>query len=158
MALSDPIVSGPRRVCRRNPLGLQDFGRRVRTKARSMAAVFGSAASLSGLGGRTPDIGGAEAAKIHRVALIHVEKVRSQFLSLRQPVQALCSPGQTRSQASPEAVAISNLSSRLSTGRTGVLFSEAPISLRTSGLHPFGTVLEIRSCRVTYEPRRKVIF
>lgn len=77
---------------------------------------------------------------------------------LRQLVQILCFPGRIRSQASPEAVAISNLSFGLSTGKTALLFSEGPISLRTSGLHSFGTVLEIRSFRVTYERQRKVVW
>jgi hypothetical protein len=57
----------------------------------------------------------------------------------------------------PAAAAISNLSSGLPTGRTATLFSGRPVSLRTSGPHPLGTVLEIRSFRVTYEPQRKVV-
>ena len=58
--------------------------------------------------------------------------------------------GRTRWQLSPIAVAISNLSSGLPNGRTALLFSERSVSLRTSRLHRFGTVLEIRSFRVTW--------
>src|SRR4030081_2738396 len=75
--------------------------------------------------------------------LVYVEKVRSQFLSLRQLAQGRVFSGRTRGQLSPAAVAISNLGSGLLTGRTALLFSEGPISLRTSGLRPFSTVLEI---------------
>ncbi len=38
-----------------------------------------------------------------------------------------------------------------------VLFSETPVFLRTSELRPFGTVLKIRSFRVTYELRGKEV-
>jgi hypothetical protein len=50
------------------------------------------------------------------------------------------------------------LSSVLLTGRTALLFSERPVSLRTSGLDPFATVLKIRLFRATYEPQRKVVW
>jgi hypothetical protein len=40
-------------------------------------------------------------------------------------------------------------------GRVGLLFSERPASLRSSGLHRFDTVLEIPTFRATYEPREK---
>src|SRR6266852_694673 len=42
----------------------------------------------------------------------------------------------------PIFIAISNLSSGLLTSRIALLFSERPISLRTSGLRQFSTVLE----------------
>jgi hypothetical protein len=54
-------------------------------------------------------------------------------------------------------VAISNLSSGLPTRPNALLFSETPVSLRTSGLRPVGTVLEIRSFRVTWELQRKEV-
>jgi hypothetical protein len=47
-------------------------------------------------------------------------------------------------QFGPVAAAISHLSSGLTIGRAGSFFSERPISLRSSGLCGFGTVLEIR--------------
>src|SRR5258707_7460026 len=53
--------------------------------------------------------------------------------------------------------AISHLSSGLPIGRAGLLFSERPVSLRSSGLHPFGTVLEIRTSGVTYELQQKYV-
>jgi hypothetical protein len=87
--------------------------------------------------------------------LPRVEKVRLQFLSLRQLAQARVFSGRSRWQLSPVAVAISNSSSGLRTRTNALLFSETPVSLRTSGLRPFGTVLEIRSLRVTYELQRK---
>ena len=37
------------------------------------------------------------------------------------------------------------------------MFSERPVSLRSSGLHPFGTVLEIRTFGATYEFQRKEV-
>jgi len=37
------------------------------------------------------------------------------------------------------------------------LFSGRPVSLRSSGLHPFGTVLEIRMFGVTYKVQRKEV-
>jgi len=55
-----------------------------------------------------------------------------------------------RWQFGPVGVAVSNLSSGLPPGRIGPLFSERPVSLRTSGLHPDSTVLGIRSFRATY--------
>jgi hypothetical protein len=81
--------------------------------------------------------------------LIYAEKVRCQFLSLRQPGRLQVFSERSPWQISPVYVAISNLSSELPTGGIGLFFSERPISLRTSGLHPFGTVLKIRSFRGT---------
>jgi hypothetical protein len=58
---------------------------------------------------------------------------------------------------SPVTAAISHLSSGLLIGRVGLLFSERPVSLRSSGLHRFGTILEIRTFRITYDFRRKEV-
>ena len=41
--------------------------------------------------------------------------------------------------------------------QSGPLFSERPVSLRSYGLHPFGTVLEIRTLGATYEFQRKEV-
>jgi len=49
------------------------------------------------------------------------------------------------------------LSSRLPIGKASLLFSEGPVSLRSSGLHPFGTVLEIRTFGATYGLQRKEV-
>ena len=73
------------------------------------------------------------------------EKVRSQFLSLRQIALGRVFSGRTRWQFSPVTVAISRLSFGLPIGGAGLLFSERPASLRSSGLHRFGTVLENRN-------------
>jgi hypothetical protein len=89
--------------------------------------------------------------------LAYVEKVRSQFLSLRQITRGRVFSGRSHWQSSPISVAISNLSSGLRTGRTVLLFSKKPVSLRTSVLYPFGTVLEIQSFRVTYELQLKEV-
>src|SRR5882672_6452426 len=70
--------------------------------------------------------------------------------SLRQLAQGRVFSGQPRWQFGPVAVAVSNLSSGLPPGRNGPLFSERPVSLRTSGLHLDSTVLGIRSFRATY--------
>jgi hypothetical protein len=77
------------------------------------------------------------------------EKVGSQFLSLRQLSQSRVFSRRVRWQLSPVVLAISNSSSGLPTGKVALFFSEMPVSLRTSGLHPFGTVLKIRSFRGT---------
>src|SRR3979411_1281621 len=79
----------------------------------------------------------------------YVEKVRPQFLSLRQLSQSRVFSRRVRWQLSPVVLAISNSSSGLPTGKVALFFSEMPVSLRTSGLHPFGTVLKIRSFRGT---------
>jgi hypothetical protein len=47
--------------------------------------------------------------------------------------------GQTHWQLNPVAVAISNLRSGLRAGRTALLFSERPLSLRTSGPTRYGS-------------------
>src|SRR3981081_2583148 len=81
----------------------------------------------------------------------YVEKVRSQFLSLRQLAQGRVFSGRSRWQLGPIATPVSNLGSGLPTGRTAPLFSEKPVSLRTSGLHRNGTVREIRLFPAIYE-------
>jgi hypothetical protein len=60
-------------------------------------------------------------------------------------------------QLSPATAAISHLSFGLPIGSAGLLFSEKPVCLRSSGLHQLGTVLEIRTFRVTYNPARKEV-
>jgi hypothetical protein len=80
-----------------------------------------------------------------------------ESLSLRQFAQSRMFSRRSRGLLSPVAVAFSNSSSGLTTGTTALLFSEAPVSLRTSVLRPFDTVLEIRSFRVTYELQRKEV-
>src|SRR3981081_2033310 len=79
----------------------------------------------------------------------YAEKVGSQFLSLRQLSQSRVFSRRVRWQLSPVVLAISNSSSGLPPGKVALFFSEMPVSLRTSGLHPFGTVLKIRSFRGT---------
>jgi hypothetical protein len=59
--------------------------------------------------------------------------------------EVVYSPCETCWQLSPVSPAILNLSSGLLIGRAGLLFSERAVSLRSSGLYRFGTVLEIRS-------------
>ena len=58
---------------------------------------------------------------------------------------------------SPITAAISRLSSGLPVGRAGRLFSKRPVSLRSSGLDPFGAVLEIRTFVTTYEVQRNEV-
>jgi hypothetical protein len=57
----------------------------------------------------------------------------------------------------PVITAISHLSSGRPIGGVGFFFSEVPVFLRGSGLHPFGTALEILTFRVTYELRRQEV-
>jgi hypothetical protein len=73
--------------------------------------------------------------------------------SLRQ----LALSRRSRWQFSPVVEAVSNSNSGLPTGPTALLFSETPVSLRTSVLLPFDMVLEIRSFRVTCELQRKEV-
>jgi hypothetical protein len=98
---------------------------------------------------------GTTAVGARRSMLTYVEKVRPQFLSLRQFAQGRVFSRRSCWQLSPVVVAISNSSSGLPTGITALLFSETPVSLRTSVLRRFHTVLEIRSFRVTYELQRE---
>jgi predicted NUDIX family NTP pyrophosphohydrolase len=58
--------------------------------------------------------------------------------------------GRTRWRLSPVTVTISRLSLGPPIGRAGYYFSEWAVSLRSCGLHRFGTVLEIRTFRVAY--------
>ena len=78
-----------------------------------------------------------------------------EFHSLRQITRAYVFSGRTRSQLSPVTVPVSRLTYGLPIGRVGLLFSEGPVSLRSSGLHRFDTVLELPTFRVSYELRRK---
>ena len=77
--------------------------------------------------------------------------------SLRQPGRGRVFSGGSRGRLSPVTAGISHLSFGLPIGRAGLLFSERPVSLRNSGLHPFGTVLEIRTFEATYELQRKEV-
>src|SRR2546430_9678917 len=74
-----------------------------------------------------------------------VEKVRPQFLSLRQLTDALFSRGDLIGKLTQYPESFSNLSSGLLNGRIVPFFSERPASLRTYGLRPPSTVLEIQS-------------
>ena len=67
---------------------------------------------------------------------------RFESLSLRQMALGRVFSRRTRWQLSPVTVAISRLSFGLPIGGAGLLFSERPVSLRSSGLHRFGTVLQ----------------
>jgi hypothetical protein len=89
--------------------------------------------------------------------LVYAEKVRPQFLSLRQLAQGRVFSTRSRWQFSPVAVAVSNSSSGLSTVTTALLFSETAVSLRTSALRSFDTVLEFRSFRVTCKLQREEV-
>jgi hypothetical protein len=71
-----------------------------------------------------------------------VEKVRSQLLSLRQIARAPAFSGRNRRLKSPTIEAISRLSFGFPIGRAGSIFSERPVSLQSSGLHRFSTVLQ----------------
>jgi hypothetical protein len=75
---------------------------------------------------------------------------RFESPSLRHLAQGRVFSRRSCWQLSPVAVAISNSSSGLPTGINAPLFSERPISLRTSGLQVRGTVLENRMFRATY--------
>ena len=77
----------------------------------------------------------------------YAEKVRSQFLSLRQLGRSRLFSAQLCWQLSPVLAAISDLSAGLLIGKVSSFFSKWPISLRSSGLRGFGTVLEIRVFR-----------
>jgi hypothetical protein len=78
-------------------------------------------------------------------------------LSARSP-QAVYSPGELVGNLARVTVAISRLRFGLPIGSAGLLFSDRPASLRSSGLDRFGTVLEIRTFRVAYELWRKEVW
>src|SRR5260221_887596 len=100
-------------------------------------------------------------ARIHALfrwtTLGYAEKVRSQVLSLRQIGLRGVFSERFRWQFSPISKAISNLSSELLAGEAPNLFSERPVSLRTSGLRKFSTVLKIRLFRAAYGLQRKEV-
>jgi len=75
--------------------------------------------------------------------MVHVDKVRPQFLSLRQLGRSCLFSARGCGQLSLALEAIFDLSSGLLIGRVGSFFSEWLISLRGSGLCGFGTALEI---------------
>lgn len=74
-----------------------------------------------------------------------------ESLSLRQLGRSRVFSARTCRHISPVEAAISRLNSGLQIDRAGSLFSEWPISLWSSGLCGFGTVLEIRMFREAYE-------
>jgi hypothetical protein len=69
----------------------------------------------------------------------------------------LFSPSDLLSNQAQYPWPFSNLGTGLLAGRIAPLFSERPVSLRTSGLHRFSTVLEIQSIRVAYELHRNAV-
>ena len=85
-----------------------------------------------------------------------LQRRRFDPASLRLIAQGRVFSGRTLWQLTPVAVAISRLSFALPVGGAGPLFSER-VSLRSSGHHRFGMVLEIRTFRVTCEPLRKEV-
>ena len=85
-----------------------------------------------------------ESACFRETTVVYAEKVRSQFLSLRQINRGSVFSELSHSQLSPITAAISNSSFGLPRTEMVLLFSKRAVSLRTSGLHPFGTDREIR--------------
>ena len=79
-----------------------------------------------------------------RSTLTYVEKVRPQFLSLRQLRCSRLFSARGCWQLSPVLAVISDLSSGSLIGRARPFFSEWLNSLQSSGLRGFGTVFEIR--------------
>jgi hypothetical protein len=102
------------------------------------------AARQRGWGGPLPPLPGTTSARARWSTLAYAEKVRSQFLSLRHIGRRTVFSERLPWLVSPVFVAISKSSSGLSTGSIIVLFSERPVSLRTSGLRSLSTVFEIR--------------
>jgi hypothetical protein len=78
--------------------------------------------------------------------LVYAEKVRPQFLSLRQLAQGRVFSGRTRWQLSPVAVAISNLSSGLPNRHN------RPIILRKAGFSP-----NLRTPTIRYGSRNLIV-
>src|SRR3982075_893697 len=72
---------------------------------------------------------GTTSARARWSTLAYVEKVRPQFLSLRQIGRRCVFSERSRRQLSPLTAAISNLGSALQMDRTALLFSEKPVSL-----------------------------
>jgi hypothetical protein len=94
------------------------------------------------------------ASRVRWSTLGYMEKVRPQFLSLRQLGRSRIFSARDCWQLSPVLAAVSDLSSGLLIGRGGSFFSEWLISLRSSGLRGFSTVLEIPVFREAYEFQR----
>ena len=93
--------------------------------------------------------------QVHDLMLPMYREFESRLV--RQLVEGRVFSRRSSWQLSPVAVAISRLRFGLPIGRAGLLFSERPVSLRSSGPRRFGTVLEIRTFRVAYEPQRKEV-
>jgi hypothetical protein len=72
----------------------------------------------------------------------YLEKVRSQFLSLRQLTQRRVFSGQSCWQLSPIAVVVLKFEFRTHDRQDLPIILRRAISLQTSGLRPFRTVLE----------------
>jgi hypothetical protein len=85
-----------------------------------------------------------------------VSSVRIPLLSARS-ADPLFSPSDLLSNQAQYPWPFSNLGTGLLAGRIAPLFSERPVSLRTSGLHRFSTVFEIQSIRVAYELHRNAV-
>ena len=83
--------------------------------------------------------------------LVYAEKVRPQFLSLRQLRRSLLFSARECWKLSPVLAAISDLGSGLLLGRVPPFFSKWLVSLQSSGLYGFGTILEIRVFQDAYE-------
>ena len=92
--------------------------------------------------------GWAAYAGLHSATLLYAEKVRTQFLSLRQLGRGPYILCRDCRQLSPILAAFSNFSSGLPIRTRGLSFSDSPFSLRSCGLLGFSTVLKIRMFRV----------
>jgi hypothetical protein len=113
--------------------------------------------------GRTRGRSGVQLAPLAQVFLNVGEHVRLRAIYTDLDTlsasfgEALYSLRELVGDLSPVVAAISHLSMGLKIGRAGSMFSERPVSLRSSGLRNFGTVLEILTFRRTYEFQRKVV-
>jgi hypothetical protein len=94
---------------------------------------------------------GTRYAGSRRSTLICVEKVRPQFLSLRQLGRSRVFSARTCWELSPITAAIFSFGLQTSNWQSRLILSEWPISLRSSGLCGFATVLKIRMFREAYE-------
>src|SRR6266851_447306 len=83
------------------------------------------------------------------------EKVRSQFLSLRHLGEVAYSPREFVGNLAQQRQRFLIWAPDSYSAGARSLFSERPISLRSSGLRTFSTVLEITAFRVTYKSQRK---
>jgi hypothetical protein len=91
------------------------------------------AARQRGWGGPLPPLPGTTSARARWSTLVYVEKVRPQFLSLRQVGRRNVFSVRRPWQLSPVSAVIYDPASGLPTDRIIPLFSERPVPLRTSG-------------------------